>query len=181
MSDVPDAFDEVQIFIDPGGTVTICDLWEGLLPVAEALGDVAPACPLAPIAVADRCEGARGPSSAGAGSTASAPGSAADPTHTPPGWDPAKGPDDDIEPRLESGAPPARPGTSPRRSRIQTSGPGRLSMWPRGDLVTHNKTSGPGRLSMWPRGDLVTHNKTSGPGRLSMWPRGDLVTHNKTS
>jgi hypothetical protein len=34
---------------------------------------------------------------------------------------------------------------------------------------------------MWPRGDLVIHNKTSGPGSVSMWPRGDLVTHNKTS
>lgn len=47
MSDVPPAFDEVRIFIDPDGTVTICDLWEELLPVAEALGDVAPACPVA--------------------------------------------------------------------------------------------------------------------------------------
>ena len=43
---MPPAFDEVQIFIDPDGTVTICDLWEGLAPVAEALGEVAPACPL---------------------------------------------------------------------------------------------------------------------------------------
>lgn len=42
------AFEEVRIFIDPDGTVTICDLWEGLLPVAEALGEVVPACPLDP-------------------------------------------------------------------------------------------------------------------------------------
>lgn len=50
------AFDEVRIFIDPDGTVTICDLWEDLLPVAEALGDVAPACPIqaAPPEEADR-------------------------------------------------------------------------------------------------------------------------------
>ncbi len=40
------AFEEVRIFIDPDGTVTICDLWEGLLPVAEALGEVAPTCPV---------------------------------------------------------------------------------------------------------------------------------------
>lgn len=40
------AYDEVRIFIDPDGTVTFCDLWEGLLPVAEAMGDVAPACPV---------------------------------------------------------------------------------------------------------------------------------------
>ncbi len=42
------AFEEVRIFIDADGTVTICDLWEGLLPVAEALGEVAPACPIRP-------------------------------------------------------------------------------------------------------------------------------------
>lgn len=45
---IPPAHDEVQIFIDPDGTVTICDLWEALAPVAQALGEVAPACPVAP-------------------------------------------------------------------------------------------------------------------------------------
>ncbi len=47
---VPPAADEVSIFIDADGTVTICDLWQELLPVAEALGEVAPACPLPPAA-----------------------------------------------------------------------------------------------------------------------------------
>lgn len=49
MADVPaprTAHDEVRIYIDADGTVTFCDLWEALLPVAEAVGDVAPACPL---------------------------------------------------------------------------------------------------------------------------------------
>jgi hypothetical protein len=43
---LPEAFDEVRIFIDADGTVTICDLWEDLLPVARAVGEVVPACPL---------------------------------------------------------------------------------------------------------------------------------------
>jgi hypothetical protein len=40
--------DAVQIFIDADGNVTICDLWDDLVPLAAALGEVEPACAMPP-------------------------------------------------------------------------------------------------------------------------------------